>query len=151
MNAKITLAATLLAVTLISVLAKGQDQPPAPSTTSTPTQEVAHQVPAGTGTQMAQFCARLREPVRYYPEHARDLHIEGVATLECALDPAGHVQTCWIISETPPHEEFGLAGQRIMCRVINSPAPSSWSRFHVDGDTRPHIRAPLNFRLNGAN
>ena len=135
----------LLATALAATFAAAQDQPP--STATAPTEDAAHQMPAGPGTDMAQFCSRLREPVHYYPGHARDLHIEGSASLECALNADNRIQTCWVLSETPAHEEFGLAGLKVMCRALNAP-PTVWARFHVDGDARPHIRAPANFRLN---
>ncbi|MBS0386358.1 MAG: energy transducer TonB [Proteobacteria bacterium] len=105
-------------------------------------------MPAGAGTDMSQFCAHLRVPMRYYPGHARDLRIEGSTTLECALDANDRIQTCWIVSETPPHEEFGLAGLQVACRLLSVRAPAAWTPFHVDGDMRPHVRAPLDFRLN---
>jgi len=147
MSAKLATVATLLAAVLASTLAMAQDQAPAPTAVPALTQESAHQMPVGAGTDMAPFCARLGSQTHYYPNHARDRHIEGSATLECALNADSHIETCWIVSETSSNEEFGVAGLQIMCRVLNAP-PSVWTRFGVDGDRRQHLRAPLNFHLN---
>jgi len=98
---------------------------------------------------MARLCASVDLHRHFYPAHARDHDIEGQAMLECALDSTNHIETCWLLSETPPNESFGQAAMYLACRVRPTAVGDPSRAFHVDGDARPHLQFPMNFRLAG--
>lgn len=70
--------------------------------------------------------------------------------LECALDSTNHIETCWLLSETPQNESFGQAAMYLACHVRLTAVRDPSRAFHVDGDARPHLQFPMNFRLAGA-
>src|SRR6185312_104735 len=117
MNMKIALVGALLATALVTTFASAQDQQPAPAAA------IAHQMPAGPGVDMAALCAHVDLSGRshFYPDHARDHHIEGQTMLECALDATNHIETCWLLSETPPNDNFGQAAMNLSCHVRQAP------------------------------
>ena len=149
MSAKLAFVATTLIVAVASTLATAQDQTPSASTAPAPTPaQTAHVMPIGPGTDMAPFCSGLTASTRYYPDRARLHHVEGRAILECALNQSDHLETCWVVSETPTNEEFGPAAMRLACFARERPRQQSWQTFHVDGDPRVHVQIPMSFRLN---
>jgi hypothetical protein len=99
---------------------------------------------------MARFCTHVNLDSRFYPAPAFERGIEGVAVLECALDGDNRPETCWLLSETPQGQNFGPAGLRLACMVrARHPMQDVSRAFRVDGDARPHLRMPTNFRLAG--
>jgi hypothetical protein len=149
MKSKLLLLAVVLTTALASTIAFAQDPAPAGNTAPTSDQS-AHQMPAGAGIDMVRLCARVDLNRHFYPAHARDHDIEGQAMLECALDSTNHIETCWLLSETPPDESFGQAAMYLSGHIRPTPVHDPSKAFHVDGDAQPHLRFPMTFRLAGA-
>jgi len=147
MRSRFAFLAALPVVMMVSTLAAAQGQGSASAPPASPPAQTVHHMPAGAGTDMAALCAHvnLSGSAHFYPTHARDNHIEGQTLLECALDVSGHLQTCWLLSETPTNEHFGETALRLACFARERSAART--HFQVAGDVRPHITMPLNFRL----
>jgi protein TonB len=47
--------------------------------------------------------------VRFYPQGAREKHLPGASSMECAVTRAGLLTACAVLEETPPGMGFGGA------------------------------------------
>lgn len=53
------------------------------------------------------------DPARYYPEKAQIAHVEGSATIDCAVNAASTLEDCRVVSETPEGWGFGVAALKM--------------------------------------
>ena len=89
----------------------------------------------------------LRKPsgedvVRYYPERALRMNVEGRATLSCTVTTNGSLEGCTLVSETPDNQEFGGAALR-MTRLFKL-RPMTRDGVPVSGGT---VKIPIRFQL----
>jgi protein TonB len=89
----------------------------------------------------AASAAAAAPPLRYYPELAQKLGVEGDVTMACIATAEGRLQGCKIVSETPPGYGFGQTALDL--------APSFKLNAAAGGEpVRPgKVVVPLNFRL----
>lgn len=111
--------------------------PPAPPVSNAPVVE------------MARFCARPAEKLRYYPPKALGRHVSGRAVLDCSIGDDGHMRGCQVVEETPASYGFGEAGLGIACKFHIDPAATSDARKQIyERDGVRHMRTPFEWRLN---
>jgi protein TonB len=101
--------------------------------------QAAPQAPATSPAPAAQPAAS--QPLRYYPEAAQKLGVEGDVTLDCQATPAGRLEDCKLLSETPQGYGFGDTALQL--------APSFQLNAGTPGGELPKGRVivPMNFRL----
>jgi protein TonB len=89
----------------------------------------------------AASAAAAAPPLRYYPELAQKLGVEGDVTMACTATADGRLTSCTILSETPPGYGFGQTALDL--------APSFKLNATAGGEpVRPgKVVVPLNFRL----
>jgi protein TonB len=89
----------------------------------------------------AATTAASAPPLRYYPELAQKLGVEGDVTMDCVATAEGRLEGCKILSETPPGYDFGKTALDL--------APSFKLNATAGGDpVKPgRVVVPLNFRL----
>lgn len=81
-------------------------------------------------------------PLRFYPERAQRLAVEGAATISCVVDASGRLQDCRVLDETPAGYGFGEAALRM--KVLFRMKPLTRGGQPVDGGV---VRVPIRFRL----
>lgn len=98
---------------------------------------------AGSTPAQAQAAAEAASapPLRYYPELAQKLGVEGDVTLACMATADGRLERCTILSETPPGYGFGQTALDL--------APSFKLNATAGGEPvkAGKVVVPLNFRL----
>ena len=71
--------------------------------------------------------ASAEDIARFYPERARELGVEGAATIECSVSEGRRLQSCLILSETPIGQGLGRATVQMASRMQARPASGSVS------------------------
>ncbi|HEX7758462.1 MAG TPA: TonB family protein [Caulobacteraceae bacterium] len=80
--------------------------------------------------------------MRYYPDHARRLGIEGRAVIRCSITAESTLKDCSVVSEEPPGEGFGVAALRMS--VLFRMEPKGSKAGPPDGGT---VEVPIRFQL----
>jgi protein TonB len=81
-------------------------------------------------------------PIRYYPQRAQRMGVEGKAVIDCEVEASGQLADCKVVSEIPEGYGFGDAALKMsslfkMKTTTKDGQPASGKRATI----------PLDFRL----
>lgn len=85
--------------------------------------------------------ASSEELLRYYPEQAARLNIEGIASLHCTVTVAGTLTDCSVLAEDPPGFGFGEAALKMTPQFKMRPASA------VATPAQSDVKIPVRFKL----
>ena len=80
--------------------------------------------------------------LRFYPERAQRLEVEGEAMFECSVNAKGVLSPCRVVAEAPSGYGFGEAALNLA--KLFRMKPISKEGAQVDGGL---VRIPLRFKL----
>lgn len=80
--------------------------------------------------------------MRYYPEQAQRIGLEGKAVISCTITAEGRLADCAVVSEDPPGFGFGEAAVKMS--TLFKMRPKTQGGAPVDGGK---VTIPIRFRL----
>ena len=69
-----------------------------------------------------------------YPSRAANDEVEGVATIECVVQPDGSLADCMVLNEKPGGYGFGAATVKLFMREFNTNKHPEMAQPHAAGD-----------------
>jgi protein TonB len=80
------------------------------------------------------LCAGSAHAEDSYPTRAANDEVEGVATIECTVQPDGALADCLVLNEKPVGYGFGAATVKLFVRVFNTQKHPEMAQPHEPGD-----------------
>ncbi len=82
--------------------------------------------------------------VRYYPEKAQRMNVNGKAILDCRIEATGNLSDCQVVSETPPGLGFGHSALCMTPLFKNSTVDKSGESL-----VGTRVTVPVTFKIPG--
>lgn len=97
--------------------------------------------PVPAGRNWFKCSADHKPPERYYPKQAQRSSVEGVAKIQCRIQPDGVPSECIWLTEPAPDLGFGTTAEHLGCMFKLRPLPGA------AGGELPIVQIPIRFKL----